>query len=295
MIFDLSRRNFLGLVATGATGLTLTTPAFAQSAALPKGDGLLEKMRKAGVAKVGITNGPPYSALNPDGTLGGVAPTITGKIMQRLGVPKLEGFAAPYGQLIPGLQAGRWDFISAALTITKVRCEQVTYSDPFLVDGAAFAYVPGDLPNPPKSIKEAGAQLDRIGMLTGTAMLPLVQRAVSDGKQGVITQYPDNSALLEALLTKRIQAAFTGILVLRQQRIQRNNIFNIVHPLPDDFAHGSGPAFRPTDTDLIEAFKIEFRKMKKSGEAQDIIRSFGFTVMNDDDDLTAEQACERSV
>ena len=246
------------------------------------------------MARVGITNGPPYSSLLPDGTLGGVAPTITAKIMQRLGVPKLEGFAAPYGQLIPGLQAGRWDFISAALTITKARCEQVTYSDPFLIDGAAFAYIPGDLPNPPKSIKDAGEKLDRIGMLTGTAMLPLVQRAVAAGKQGVITQYPDNSALLEALLTKRIQAAFTGILVLRQQREQRNNIFNIVHPLPDDFAHGSGPAFRPTDTDLIDAFRIEYRKMKASGESREIVKSFGFTVMGDDEDLTAEQACERA-
>ncbi len=294
MEFVWSRRNFLGLAATGASGLLLSSPSLAQTATLPAGNGLLEKMRKAGVARVGITNGPPYSSLNIDGTLGGVAPTITALIMQRLGVPKLEGFAAPYGQLIPGLQAGRWDFISAALTITKARCEQVTYSDPFLIDGVAFAYLPSEVPNPPRTVKGAGERFDRIGMLTGAATIPMVQRAVAAGKQGVITQYPDNSALIEALLTKRIQAAFSGIIVLHQTQIAKNNAFEVVHHLPDDFAHGSGPAFRPTDTDLIEAFKTEFRKMKQSGEAKQIIQSFGFSVMAEDQDLTAEQACAQS-
>jgi len=281
-----TRRSVLSTMAVGASGF-IPAPGFAQGA------GLLERLRKAGVAKVGITNGPPYSELKPDGTLDGVAPTITGLIMKRLGVPKLEGVVSTYGALIPGLQAGRWDFISAALTITKVRCEQVAYSDPFLIDSSGFAYVPADLPDVPKSIKEIGEKIDRVGMLTSTAMLPLVQAAVNSGRKGTISQFPDNSALLEALFTKRVQVIFSGILILKEQRTARNNSFEIVYPLPDDFVHGSGPAFRPGDTDLIEAFQTEFRKMKKSGEAQQIIKSFGFTVQGDGEDLTAEQACQR--
>ena len=65
-------------------------------------------------------------------------------------------------------------------------------------------------------------------------------------------------------------------------------------PLPDDFDHGSGPAFRPQDTDLIDAFRTEFRKMKQNGEWREIVKSFGFTTLPIGQDITAEQACSRA-
>ena len=53
MTADLSRRMMLGLLA-GSSALLGSAPAFAQA-----GNGLLDKVRKAGVIKIGITNGLP--------------------------------------------------------------------------------------------------------------------------------------------------------------------------------------------------------------------------------------------
>src|SRR5689334_18100895 len=100
--YSWTRRDFLA--AAGAFALT-TGPAIAQSS----GSGILARARKAGSIKISMTNGAPYGILMPDGTVSGVSPTIVRIIMERLGVPKVEGIITTYGQMIPGLLAGRWD------------------------------------------------------------------------------------------------------------------------------------------------------------------------------------------
>ena len=47
----------------------------------------------------------------------------------------MEGAVATYGELVPGMFAGRWDFVAASLTITKERCGQVLFSDPMSFEG----------------------------------------------------------------------------------------------------------------------------------------------------------------
>lgn len=280
-----SRRVFVSTLAAGTAGYAVPWASAQQP-------GVLERVRKAGVVRIGITNGPPYSALKPDGSVDGVAPTIVRLVMERLGVPKVEAFVAPYGQLIPGLQAGRWDIIGADLSVTKARCEQVAYADPFTIDHAAFAYLPGEVKDPPRSIKETGQKNVQIGMLAGTYMLPFVQAAQT--RPNTITIFPDTAALLEGLYTKRVQIAFSGILILRELKA-KNAAFEIIYPMPDDWINAASAAFRPGDTDLIEAFQAEYRKMKKSGEAEKIITSFGFDVREGYMELTADQACKESL
>jgi polar amino acid transport system substrate-binding protein len=149
---SLTRRHVLS--GTGSIALDSIAPgsmggsAFAQVAA-GQGQGLLAKLQAAKKIRIGIVNSPPYSALNPDGTVTGAVPTITKRIMDRLGIPEIEGFLASYGDLIPGMQAGRWDFVSAALTITKARCGQVKFGDPLIFDGANIVALkdhPGPMP-----------------------------------------------------------------------------------------------------------------------------------------------------
>ena len=126
-----------------------------RAAAQPEG-GLLERLRKQGVAKVGIANAPPFSQLRPDGTMTGVGPAVAQRVLEKLGVPRLEGAIATYGELIPGMLAGRWDFVAASMTITKERCGQVLYADPITFEGPSIITSP-DLAEPrPKTIAEIG-------------------------------------------------------------------------------------------------------------------------------------------
>src|SRR5262245_9413540 len=166
-----TRRQFLA---------TMTLGSVAASAVVARGQTAsvgLSQLRKAGVIKIGIANQPPYSGLNPDGTITGLAPTVVQVIMGRLSVPKVEGIVAPYGQLIPGLQAGRWAMFGAVLTITKERCQQVVYADPVNDDGGAFGFIPTVVTEGPKSLAEAKQRQLKIGILTGSYLAQKLQGA----------------------------------------------------------------------------------------------------------------------
>ena len=128
---------------------SLVAPARAQDS------GLLAKLRAAGVARVGIANQPPFSSLNPDGTMSGVAPSMAARALEGMGIKRMEGFVASYGELIPGMMAGRWDFVAASLTITKERCAQVLYSDPLSFDGSCIVAIPEKNTLKPKKIGRA--------------------------------------------------------------------------------------------------------------------------------------------
>lgn len=278
-----SRRMFLGMVAASA----LAPRAYAQ------GGGLLELLRKNGVARIGFAQQPPYSELLPDGSVGGLAPTITKLILERLGIPKVTGIVAPYGQLIPGMQAGRWDMIGACLNITKARCAQARYSDPIVFDGASFGYLKGEVASPPKSVAEWGKSGTKVGVLAGGYLLAPSQAAA--GSPANVVQFPDNPALIDGLLAKRVQIALASYAAMRDLRKARNNAFELVFPLDGDKHTGSAPAFRPTDTDLFEAYQRELRAMKKSGEFDRISERFGFEMTAQGRAMTNEQACEAAV
>ncbi len=278
-----SRRKLLGAAAGVGTGC-FTRPVLAQS-----GGGVLERLRKAGSVKIGIANAPPYSSLKPDGTPDGVAPSIVKVVMERLGVPKLEASTAPYGQMIPGLQAGRWDIIGASMSVSKARCELVRFADPFTIDHNAVAYIPSVLPDPPHSIAETPVKNVTIGVTAGSYVQAFLEAVQT--KPGMITVFPDGPSLIEGLLAKRVQTAFTGVLALRTLRELKNNAFEIFYPIPDDGLHASSACFRLDDTDLYDAFQVEFRKMRKSGEAERIVARFGFDMKPEYLEVDADRAC----
>ena len=55
--------------------------------------------------------------------------------------------------------ADRWDFVSAALTITKARCSQVKFGDPIIFDGDNIVAVknhPGAMPKRLSELAKGG-------------------------------------------------------------------------------------------------------------------------------------------
>jgi polar amino acid transport system substrate-binding protein len=279
-----SRRNVLGALATaGGAGLITMQPTAAQT-----GGGLLEKLRKDKVAKVALAAQPPFSEMLPDGTLTGLGPTVTKIVMEKLGVPKLEGIVVPYGEIIPGLMAGRWDLVAACLSITQVRCKQVLYSDPICFDAVVVAH-PADMASPPKSMAEIGTQGLKVGLINGAYMLPMMRNLTSADK---ISVFPDTAALIDGMLGKRVDVAlatYTGFVAVQKQR---STTFKISLPMSDIKSAGSGPAFRPNDMDLFEAFEKEVKAMKQSGEVARINEQFGFQYIREMyDPVTMKEAC----
>jgi ABC-type amino acid transport substrate-binding protein len=88
-----------------------------------------------------------------------------------------------------------------------------------------------------------------------------------------------------------VQVALSTYSSLRDLAKARNNLFQLKYPLPDDPPHGGSPAFRQSDTELFQAFQRELKAMKKSGEFKKIAEQFGFEVMPQLLEMTAESSC----
>ena len=290
----LSRRTFISALSLAAVALPITeclTAASRLAAAAP-GGGLLTQLKQARVVRIALANQPPYSALNPDGTVTGVGPVVVQTIMARLGVPRVEGIVAPYANLIPGLQAGRWDIIGAVFNISKARCAQVLYADPLVFDGGSIAYFASEVPSPPKSIADIGRMGLTVGILSGSY---LIQRAEDRGvSPSNVQQFPDNPSLADGLTAKRVKVVLAAYSALRDLRKSHNNEFELAYPLPDDTPSGGSPAFRKTDLDLYVAFQRELRAMNRSGELDKIRGQFGFEVLKELRDETADEACMKA-
>ncbi len=280
---DWTRRR---VVAWG--GAALITPALATSrVSFGQGQGLLARLQAAKKVRVGLANQPPFSALNPDGTLTGVAPTISQMVLTRLGITEVEGFIGTYGELVPGMMAGRWDFIASCLTVTQPRCEQVQYSDPITSDGRCIVTLKGE--KGPKKISELKDYV--VGLLGGGADFRLVQT------RGVpltsLRQFPNDTALLDGLLAKRFQAEFgshPGIAdMIRKRGLEKE--LDVVFPIEDDAISFAACAFRKEDADLHAAFQRELRALKASGEFAKVVSGFGFDVNDRLIAATPETAC----
>src|SRR5690606_13741816 len=115
-----------------AASVTALMSAFAGPAAAD--DGKLEALKEQGFARIAIANEPPYTAVGADGKVSGAAPDVARVIFERLGVKEVVASISEYGAMIPGLQAGRHDVITAGLFMKPERCNAVAYSEPVLCD-----------------------------------------------------------------------------------------------------------------------------------------------------------------
>src|SRR5258708_25431244 len=98
----LARRHVLAGAAGVAVG-AVYRPVLAQT---DPGKGLLARLQAAKMVRVGIANQPPFSSLNPDGSITGGAPSISKIILARLGITEIESFIGTYVALMSGMLAG---------------------------------------------------------------------------------------------------------------------------------------------------------------------------------------------
>ncbi len=90
------------------------------------GDSKLAELQEAGTVTIGFANEEPYGYQGEDGELKGAAVDIATAVFAELGVDNVEGQLSDYGQLIPGVKAGKFDVITSGMAIKPDRCETLT-------------------------------------------------------------------------------------------------------------------------------------------------------------------------
>ena len=278
----ISRRSAL----CGGAALVLTTSSLPAAAAE---DNLLERLRRQKVVRVGIANAPPFSAMRPDGSMTGVGPTMARRVLERLGIPKMEGAIATYGELIPGMMAGRWDFIAAAMTMTKERCKQVLFADPMTFEGPCIVAPGAANPGRPQTIADLARLKVSVGALSGGAQYrQLVEGGVALDK---ISQFANENNMIDGLIAGRVQYLYVTHLLITEISKRRNIVFDVVFPVADAAAPGASNVFRSGDAEFHAAYQRELRALKATGEFQEIARQFGFEIPEGLTGATSERQC----
>jgi polar amino acid transport system substrate-binding protein len=256
--------------------------------------GLLQKAIDQGYLSVGIANEAPYGFEDENGVPTGEAPEVAKEVLSRLGIPEIRSVVVPFGSLIPGLAAGRFDMIAAGMYITPERAEQVLFSDPDYCGTQAFAVAAGN-PLGIQTFEDIAENPD--------AVLGVISGAVEEGyaeAAGVpadrMTVFDTTVNILEGLLDGRIDAvALTSITInwqvklLDDPSIEATEGFVPVIDGEELFACG-GYGFRPENQAFRDAFNEELNKMKQNDEILPVVEPFGFTAadINKAKDVTVE-------
>jgi len=258
----------LGALSLGVA-LSVSAPSLAQD------NGKLEQLKEQGFARVAIANEPPYTAVAADGKVSGAGPDVTREIFKRLGVPDLVASVSEYGAMIPGLQAGRFDVVSAGLMMKPERCGAVLYSEPMLCDADAFLVKKGN----PKGIQSyediAKNPTSSVGGPGGGLQAKYAAQAGVPNDRLIVV--PDAQSGLKMVQDGRIDAYSLPILSINDLVKKANDPNLEVVLIKGSPVSCDGAAFKKGEEALRDAFNVELAKMKKSGEFAKIIEPYGFS------------------
>ncbi len=236
------------------------------------GPGLLEEMKRTGVARIAIANEPPYTEVNPDGTVTGAEPELARAILKRMGVKDVQGVVTPYEAMIPGLNARRWDMITAGLFMKQSRCAEILYSEPTVVSTESFAVEPGN-PKGLKAIADLKSNPDvKVGVLPGGFEDGILTTEQLPGSQ--IVKVQEGRSGIEALGAGRIDAFLLPTLSL--EALKKGEEFEITPPIEDAPLTGAGHGFRKRDQEFRDQYNAAYKQIKDAGELEKILEPWGF-------------------
>ncbi|ACC72997.1 ectoine/hydroxyectoine ABC transporter substrate-binding protein EhuB [Paraburkholderia phymatum] len=271
----------LGAFCLAAAGLTMHTQ-FASA------ETTLQRIQRTGEVRIGYANEAPFAYTQPDGKVTGESPEISRKIFEKLGVKKVDAVLTEWGSLIPGLRAGRFDVIAAGMYITPERCKQVAFADPQYQIQDTLLVMKGN----PKNLHSYGdiAKQPDIKLAVMSGAVEVANSRDAGVKDGQLLQVPDTTAQLQAVRTRRADAAAGTALTMKGLASKDAGQVETVSTFKDDPKHtGYGAlAFRPEDTDLRDAVNKQLHQWLGTPDHLATVEPFGFDKTN----LTTKTAAD---
>lgn len=248
----------------------------------------LERIKRTGVVRIGYANEAPFAYTKLDGKVTGESPEIARIIFKKLGVKQIKSVLTEWGALIPGLQANRFDVIAAGMYITPPRAKEVLFTDPHYQLKDTLLVAKG---NPKQLTSYADIVKDgdlKLAIMAGTAEY---QYAIDAGvKEDQILQVPNTIAQLQAVMTKRADAAVGTALTMKDLAKKSRKKLIAIDDFVDDPSHiGYGAlAFRKDDQDLRDAVNGALKEWLGSEQHLATVKPFGFDRSNLTDKTAAE-------
>ena len=125
-----TRRRFALLTAGSALALTVASPALAETT--------LERIRRTKLLTVGTEAAFPPFEFVKDGKIVGYGSDVLAEIVTALGAPKLNQLDLPWQGILPGVLAGKFDFVATTVGINEERAKRYAFTMP-IANGEPYA------------------------------------------------------------------------------------------------------------------------------------------------------------
>jgi polar amino acid transport system substrate-binding protein len=265
------RSNFYRSLAV--MGLTIGLAASAHAASL-------EQIKKDGYIRGASANEVPYSYMDESGAAKGIGPDVAAAVLKSMGVKEVDWTVTPFGSLIPGLKAKRFDFVAAEQNILPERCKQVQVTTPNSSYGEGLLVPKG---NPKKLHSYEDIKKDpslKVAIVSGADQLDFFHGLGIPDSQIVMIQA--NADALSTIQTGRADAyAATELTVAKL--VQGGTNVEHAEPFNDPVIEGKsvrsygGFDFRPEDKELYKAFNTALIAFKKTDDYKKILMSYGLS------------------
>lgn len=284
----------MGVAAAAPGLLAACTDEDTQPGDPERGTSTLDRAREDGFIRAGFANEAPY-AFAEGGRLTGAAPEVARRVLGELGVPELSPVLTEFDLLIPHLQAGRSDIITAGMFITPENCEDVLFSDPDYCMAQAFG-VPEGNPLDVHRYEDVAQRNEAVlGVLRGGVEEGYAKASgVSEDRIRKLDEIP---GLLRALRNGDVNVvALTSVTIRRLVRedpgLQSTDPFVPTVDGEEQLSCG-GYGFRKEDEGLRDAFNQVLADLQATDELLPLVEPFGFTEfeLRLAEDRTAAELC----
>jgi polar amino acid transport system substrate-binding protein len=242
----------------------------------------LEQAKSDGFVRGANANEKPYAFMDADGNAKGIGPEVAAEVWKALGVKDIAWSVTPFGTLIPGLKARRYDFVGAEMNILPDRCKQVSFTEPNSSYGEGLLVPKGD----PKKLHgyediKANPSL-KVAIVSGADQIDFLHAMGIPDSQIVMIQA--NADALSTVKTGRADAyAATELTVAELVKTSGDAGIEQARPFRDPVVNGKparsygGFDFRPEDKALYKAFNDELVKFKQTADYAKILTSYGLS------------------
>ncbi|MFT4012716.1 MAG: transporter substrate-binding domain-containing protein [Paracoccus sp. (in: a-proteobacteria)] len=212
---------------------------------------------------------PPFGYQDSDGVIKGFDVDIANEIGKRLN-RETEIVCQAWDGMIPGLLAGKYDLISASMSITEERMKSINFSIPYRSSSARFVgpkdsglepVTPDGQPNP------AGIEGKTVAIQRASTYLPYFTDKFPGAK---IAEYDKADNMILDLQSGRVDLIFHGPIKMDSDFLSKpeGKDYGFVGPEINDtkyFGPGVGIGIRKEDTELQTQVNAALEGMFKDG------------------------------
>lgn len=265
-------------------------------AACGSDDDTLARLQEEGTVKVGFANEKPY-AYEEDGELKGAAVDIAKAVFKELGIDHVDGKLSDFGELVSGVNARKFDVVTAGMAITPDRCENVAFGEPEMKYGEGLIVQKGN-PLGLTSYKDIADNPDAtVSVMAGATENGFLKSEGVD--PGQIQSAPDIPATFSAVESGRADAT-TGTEMTIKMALESADTdeLEFVESFEQPDVEGNpsygAAAFHQDDNDLREAYNEKLKELKEDGTIAKLLEAnlFSEEMNMVEAEVTTEKVCK---